>query len=333
MARPEAQPTARPRAVCIVGPTAVGKTALLVRLFGGRGELISADSMQVYRGMDIGTAKPPAEVRAELPHHLIDIANPDESFTVGDFVQSADRLVPEIAGRGAVPIISGGTAFYLRGYLYGVPETPPSDPEIHRQVQARLREQGNEALHDELSRIDPESAERMGPSDSYRIVRALEVYYASGQPRSAYTVPQSLRDDIDVLVIGLDRDRAELYRRVDERVEGMFDAGLIDEVRRLLQRGYAPGAPGMRAIGYREVVRALAGEPVDPSATPRPDYAAPISPDTEAELRRLVMRNSRRYAKRQLTFFRAIPEIEWYHADDLPGINERVERFLRRGSK
>ncbi|MDR0315975.1 MAG: tRNA (adenosine(37)-N6)-dimethylallyltransferase MiaA, partial [Treponema sp.] len=244
----------------LFGPTASGKTGILLRLFGsasawsGRAEIVSADSMQVYRGMDIGTAKPSAEEQAQLPHHLIDIRNPDEQFNAGDFVRLADAACADIARRGKLPVISGGTGFYLKNFILGLPEAPPSDSVIRARLREELQEQGAQALMEELARCDPLSAEKIHINDEYRLLRALEVLRLSGKPLSSFQSAASSADrpHYQFLIIGLSRPRDELYRRINLRCAAMFRQGLPDEVRRLYDAGYSPRDPGLRAIGYRE---------------------------------------------------------------------------------
>lgn len=296
------------RALILFGPTAVGKTAALASLtarFPDHSfEIISADSRQVYRGLDIGTAKPDSRELVARPHHLIDILDPRDRWDVGRFVGEADRLVREIARRGATPIISGGTAFYLEGYLLGLPGTPRADEGLRAELQARLEREGSEVLWTELSRVDPAGAARIHRNDGYRILRALEVYHASGRPLSSYRTPRERRPGVDATVIGLQRDRADLYERINRRVAEMFAAGLPREVERLMDTGYRNGDPGMQSIGYREFFEI---------GTP--------PPWSEGDLRTvetLIARNTRRYAKRQITFFRRIPGVEWVSVDDNP---------------
>jgi tRNA dimethylallyltransferase len=292
------------RALILFGPTAVGKTAVLASLathFPDQPfEIISADSRQVYRGLDIGTAKPTREERSAIPHHLIDILDPRERWDVGRFVEEADRLVREITRRGATPILSGGTAFYLEGYLLGLPDTPRVDDEIRDELQSRLESEGVEPLHAELSRVDPEGAARIHRNDSYRILRALEVFRTSGRPLSSFRPPRERRAGVDATVIGLYRERSDLYRRIDRRVQGMFAAGLPGEVERLIVNGARRDDPGMQSIGYREFFEI---------GTP-PPWDASVLEATET----LIARNPRRYAKRQITFFRRIPAVEWVDA-------------------
>lgn len=295
----------------LFGPTGSGKTELLELVFAaqkGKAEIISADSMQVYRGMDIGTAKPSPALRAALPHHLIDIRSPDEQFTVGDFVHLADPQAREIAGRGALPVISGGTGFYLKHFVLGLPETPPSDPEIRRNLKEELVLRGADALMTELRSRDPESAERIHINDEYRLLRALEVCRFSGRPLSSFSAvgaASAERPSYRLLLIGLAREREELYRRIDERCARMFRDGLPGEVRNLFESGYTPNNPGLQAIGYREFFEETAlGE-----------YR--LNPDIAA-VQSLVARNSRRYAKRQITFFASIPGVVWISADENP---------------
>lgn len=295
------------KTILLFGPTAVGKTPLLFDVFRTGFEVVNADSMQVYRGMDIGTAKPTPDQRRKLPHHLIDIRNPDQQYTVGDFVRDADAAVAEITGRERIPVLSGGTAFYFRNYLFGLPETPPSDQKIRNRLRRRLAEEGSAALHAELAAVDPKSAVRIAVADGYRITRALEVYELTGHVLSDIDVPQAVRPGVDALTIGLYRERTDLHRRIEARVSAMFDAGLSEEVRRLRDAGYAADDPGMRAIGYREF----------------------FDLDDVGEIRERIVIASRQYAKRQMTFFRRLPGVEWVHADDSQAVSDLVRRYLR----
>ena len=302
------------RVILLFGPTAVGKTDLLVRLFAGRGEIISADSMQVYRYMDVGTAKPGPDVLSSLPHHLIDIKYPDEQYNAGEFVHEADRLVPEIEARGRVPVVSGGTAFYFRNFIYGLPEAPPGDEEIREGLRRELEAEGAEALYRELERVDPVTAGRITPTDTYRILRALEVYRVAGSPLSAHTVREEPRTRYRFLVIGLDRPRKDLYGRIDRRVDGMFEKGLADEFKRLLSLGYGREDPGLKAIGYREFFEMR--EEGCPSL---------------GEIRERIKRNTRRFAKRQITFFKRMPGIRWFRPGEEEALEREVAGFLANG--
>ncbi|MCL1815048.1 MAG: tRNA (adenosine(37)-N6)-dimethylallyltransferase MiaA [Treponema sp.] len=317
------KPQFRPLPVLILfGPTASGKTALADKLFSGpdtrlndrtsirtsglcRAEIISADSMQVYRGMDIGTAKPDTELRKRLPHHLIDIRNPNEQFNAGDFVRLADAACRDIADRSALPVILGGTGFYLKNFIFGLPAAPPSNPALQKQLRAELAQRGPEVLLEELSRLDPVSAERIHLNDSYRILRALEVCRSSGQPLSSFSGGKITRPFYHFVTAGLQWPREELNRRIDERCEEMFRRGLAEEAAALFRQGYTPDDPGLRAIGYREffIETGTSGK-----------WA--LSKDLEG-VKSLVARNSRRYAKRQETFFASIPEVVWLPGKDL----------------
>lgn len=312
MIAPSPSTKSRPKVVLLFGPTGVGKTEIVDRLFSGRGEIISADSMQVYRGMDIGTAKPSAALRNRLPHHLIDIRDPKEQFCAGDFLDLAERiLIPQIEERGHIPVISGGTAFYFRNFLYGLSEAPRSTPEIRALLKQEREERGLKALYRELDEVDPVSAERIAPQDGCRVLRALEVFRLGGRPLSSYTRPDTLRRDYDCLAIGLTRPRAELYRRIDLRVEMMMDQGLEAEVRGLLKGGCTEEDPGMRGIGYREFFQAARE-----GCTSRRTIVEEIK------------KNSRRYAKRQLSFFAAIPGVFWMDPREEEQIFAAVEGFL-----
>jgi tRNA dimethylallyltransferase len=315
----------------LFGPTASGKTDILFRLFGKDGpfpliaEIICADSMQVYRGMDIGTAKPSTEEREQLPHHLIDIRDPSEQFNVGDFTRLAGELAADIAGRGKLPVISGGTGFYLKNFIYGLPESPPSDAAIRAELKLELKEKGPAALMAELARCDPVSAERIHLNDEYRLLRALEVLRLSGQPLSSYNVTGAgtkggFNSNCRFLVIGISRPREELYRRINERCAAMFSHGLVGEVRKLYDAGYSPRDPGLRAIGYREFFVE------DPPGLFR------LSQDLSG-VQALIAQNSRRYAKRQITYFNSLPAAKWIKAakDDAETsrlLQAELEKFM-----
>lgn len=297
--------------ILVFGPTAVGKTDLLLNLFTKKVEVINADSMQIYRQLDIGTAKPSSAIRKELPHHLIDVRNPDEQFSAGDFVRAADRLVAEIWDRGSIPVISGGTAFYFRNFLYGLPETPSCYPDIRRDVNKSVETHGVAHAYELLRQVDPVSASRISVNDRYRIERALEVFHGSGRPLSSFELPQIYRDKFRMLLIGLNRPRRELYGRIDRRVDVMFLNGLKSEVASLIARGHTSTDPGMRGIGYHEFM------------TMRREGCISIS-----TIKDLIKKNSRNFAKRQLTFFRSFHEVQWIHPDESGELSSVIERFL-----
>jgi tRNA dimethylallyltransferase len=302
----------------LFGPTASGKTGILLELFNSprvnsiQAEVISADSMQVYRGMDIGTAKPSAQERERLPHHLIDIRDPSQQFNAGDFVRLANEACEEIAGRGKLPVVSGGTGFYLKNFIMGLSEAPPSNKEIRAALKKELQEKGAAALMAELAAADPVSAGRIHINDEYRLLRALEVWRSCGQPLSSFEVNAHIcagakeRDCSRFIIIGLSRPREELYRRINLRCADMFRQGLAAEVRSLYEAGYTPNDPGLRAIGYREFFLTTpewSGAPEDPRKWR-------LSQDVEG-VQELAAQNSRRYAKRQIVFFAGIPGVKW----------------------
>ncbi|MDR2785431.1 MAG: tRNA (adenosine(37)-N6)-dimethylallyltransferase MiaA [Treponema sp.] len=327
----------------LFGPTASGKTAVLERLSPGTGslppiEVVSADSMQVYRGMNIGTAKPSPELLARLPHHLIDIRDPCEQFNAGEFVRLADEAVRSITGRGKFPVISGGTGFYLANFVLGLPPAPPSDAAIRLALKAELREKGAASLRAELAAHDPVSAARIHENDEYRLLRALEVWRLSGRPLSDFPRPSpsgeaAFRREYRFLLIGLTRPREELYRLIDERCALMFQAGLPGEVHRLFEAGYRPEDPGMKAIGYREFfVNAdeVAGTPADPARPSPGDRGEWRFASDLAAVEALTARNSRRYAKRQITYFASLPGVHWISAGEgaVSQIQAELGRFL-----
>jgi tRNA dimethylallyltransferase len=334
--------TNKPISVCILfGPTASGKTGALTRLFADAvgcvcpAEVVSADSMQVYRGMDIGTAKPGPAERRQLPHHLIDIRNPDEQFNAGDFVRLADAACCAIARRGKLPVVSGGTGFYLKNFIQGLPEAPPSDAAVRAALRRELADRGAAVLMEELRAADPVSAGRIHLNDEYRLLRALEIFRFSGRPLSSYPVSGgpavdgsgiehdgtcngASRPEYRFLIIGLRRSREELYRRINERCAAMFRAGLPEEVRALWEKGYSPKDPGLRAIGYREFFMEDTGG------------VYRLSGDLPA-LETLIAGNSRRYAKRQITYFASLRGVRWMAPSDIGGIRAALAEFLRDG--
>lgn len=291
----------------IVGPTAVGKTALSLQLAAKYdGEIISGDSMQVYRGMDIGTAKVSEEERASVPHHLIDICDPSESFTVSMFQQRASAAIADIHARGKVPIVVGGTGLYVESlcYQFGFAEGEPNQ-EVRDQLQTRIEAEGSEALHRELQHVDPEAAEKIHSNDARRIIRALEVWHTTGTKFSAGSTRKE--SPYDAVWIGLTMDRAVLYERIEKRIDLMFEQGLVNEVKHLVHT-YANQLPtSLQALGYKEVVRWLQGE-----------YAYERAVE-------LLKRDTRHFAKRQLSWFRRMQEIHWMDCTNLSNFNIQFE--------
>jgi len=266
--------------------------------------------MQVYRHMDVGTAKPSREERARLPHHLLDVAEPNEQFNAGRFVKSAERLIAEITGRGRMPVVSGGTAFYITSLLFGLPESPPVDPAVRERLRARAGREGTEELHRVLREKDPEAGARIEPRDTYRTLRALEVLESTGRSLFSFHWPRSPRNDYRTMVIGLERERKDLYARIDERVDRMFARGLVGELKSLLAMGFRPEDPGMRGIGYHELLQMRSGC------------------ETLRDARERIARSTRRYAKRQITFFRTVPGVSWIHPDRAEEVRGRIETFM-----
>lgn len=303
----------------IFAPTATGKTALTLKLFGRsslsffkqKAEIISADSMQVYKGFDIGTAKPTEYEQDQLFHHLLDIAEPSRQFSASDFVEAADKLCREIYSKHKLPVVAGGTGFYIRNFLLGLPETPPSDEKIRQKLKLRLSVEGNLALYNELTSVDPESAEKINPNDAYRICRALEVFYTTGKPRSSFKMNSMLRKDFDFHVLILEREREELYERINHRVDLMFEAGLEDEVRKLVTSGCNKDMPAMQAIGYSEWF----------------NDEGKLRKDTD-KIREEIKKHSRKYAKKQYTYMADIPGAVKIPASDEEKMIQSVENYL-----
>lgn len=300
------------KVVVIAGPTGSGKSALALQLAEEfAGEIVNADSMQVFRGMDIGTAKPSPEELSRVPHHLIDIVSPSQNFSASDFRREAAAAIADIDRRGKKAIVVGGTGLYIRALLEGLVDSPPGDESVRQQFS----EESGEELLRRLAEVDPETAVRLHPNDRVRIVRALEVFAQTGRPISYFRAEHAFAtEDYDSLKIAIKIDRQELYRRLDKRVEGMLAAGLVDEVRRLLDAGVDRQYKAMRSIGYKEICSYLAGEMSLEEATS------------------LIQRDSRRYAKRQLTWFNRDSKINWLeHPKSFATISELVIEFFGKG--
>ncbi len=293
------------RAVVLFGPTAVGKTALTKELFSSGYEIINADSIQVYKGLSIGSAKPDDALRREIPHHLVDIREPWEEYTSGDFSRDASSLIQDINKRHKVPLITGGTAFYFKMLMYKRSSAPKADLNVRDKVNALLEEKGPDYLYSVLKEVDHVSAERIYPQDTYRITRALEVYYQTGRPLSSFPLSDTLRDDVDFVIIGLERDRKEIEDRIALRVDEMFAMGLSDEIRSLIESGAKKEWPAMEAIGYMEWFFAIESGELSLRG-----------------IRDKIVSNSIKYAKRQMTFFKSFKETKWFHPDDRDDIKD-----------
>lgn len=301
-----------PRIVVIAGPTASGKSALALALaeeLGG--EIVSADALQVYRGLDIGTAKPTREEQARVPHHVIDVADPEEAYSAGRFRADADRAIREIGARGRPVLVCGGTALYLKALLGGLAPAPPRDAALRSRLLAAWEAGEGARLFAELHAADPVLAARLHPNDKSRILRGLEVWRVGGVPLSALQAGHGFSGrPYQALCLGLDVRREELYRRIDRRVLRMLEAGWAGEVRGLLKAGVPPEAPGLQAIGYRDLARWVREggewEPVVSS----------------------IQQSTRHFAKRQMTWFRKM-ELKWVRAEDWRAILRDVRKFLQ----
>lgn len=303
----------RPSIVVLVGPTAVGKTAATAALCGWfNAEVISADSVAVYCGLDIGSAKPTPQEQALTSHHLIDVVDPSDDFSVADFARLADGVIADLHGMGKRALVAGGTGLYVKALLHGLAEAPEVDQELRARLADEWQAKGKQAMHQRLAELDPEAAARIHPSDRQRVLRALEVIEQTGLPFSHMQKDHGFAGDrYPHLLLGLNRERAELFSRIEQRCEEMFESGLIAEVKGLLANGVSPEAKSLGALGYRQVVKMLGGEYDQSQAL--------------AE----TIRKTKAYAKRQWTWFNKVPEINWLHPDDLGKARELVERWWK----
>jgi tRNA dimethylallyltransferase len=301
----------KPRLLVLIGPTAIGKTRLSLELAAKyECEIISGDSMQVYKGMDIGTAKASNAEQRLVPHHLIDIHDPEDPFSVAEFQELVRDLIPEIHKRGKLPFIVGGTGLYIESVCYDYRFTDVGTDQQFRDDQDAFADRsGEEALHDKLRAIDPESAERLHRNDRRRVIRALEIAHVSGIPLSEHMANQTKGSPYDLCIIGLTMDRTLLYKRIEERIDAMMEAGLTEEVHSLLAAGCPKDAVSMKGLGYKEIVSYLEGELTLEAAVI------------------LLKRNTRHYAKRQLSWFRHMKEINWVDVTDQTNFSAHLKKI------
>lgn len=292
----------------LFGPTAVGKTALTEELFSKGFEIINADSVQVYRFLDIASAKPEKELVEKIPHHLVDIRFPWEQYNSGDFCKDAERLIKEINERGNIPLITGGTAYYFKQLLYGPSSTPESNPKTREEIQRTIDDIGLDKAYEMLMSLDMEAAKKIDKNDRYRISRALEVIKDTGRPLSSFPVSDTLREDIDFVIIGLKREKRELEDRIRKRVDIMFESGAVREMKALLSMGADLSWPGMQGIGYREWFNAMESGEVNISI-----------------IKDMIIRSSIKYAKRQMTFFSSFSDTTWFSPNDTKEIKGYLE--------
>ena len=294
--------------IAVVGPTASGKTALSIEIAKRvSGEVVSCDSMQVYKGMDIGTAKPDEDEKCGIFHHMIDIIRPDEPFSVAEFVWRARECIDDCIARGKVPVLAGGTGLYMDSVLNNIDFADfKSDPKFRAEMQARAEESGNDALHRMLAEKDPEAAKRIHPNNVRRVIRALEVCHVTGKTFTQVNAESRREPVYDTLILGIDTDRDLLYEKIDKRVEIMLEKGLVAEVQGLYDSDIGRDTTAMQAIGYKEIFEYLEGKTGLFEAVEK------------------IKQESRRYAKRQLTWFRRNEEIDWVRLDK----RESLEQIL-----
>ncbi|KPJ53045.1 hypothetical protein AMJ39_06165 [candidate division TA06 bacterium DG_24] len=295
----------------IVGPTAVGKSEVALEVAERLGaEIVSADSRQVYRYMDIGTAKPSIEDRRRVPHHMIDLVDPDVVYNAGDYGRGAAAAIEQVRAAGRVPLVVGGSGLYIRALLEGFCAGPRGDIELRERLRQEARTGGTQRLHERLAEVDAGAAVRINPNDEQRIIRALEVYELTGRRLSDLQQAGGEVQGLIAVTVGLRRERSDLYRVIAERVEAMVCHGLVDEVRGLLDRGYRPDLNSMRALGYREMIRHLTGEL------------------TLEEAAKLLIKNTKALSRRQMTWFRAMSDVEWIDIEREEDLSSRADRVV-----
>jgi tRNA dimethylallyltransferase len=298
--------------LAIVGPTASGKTTLSIFLAEKlHGEIISADSRQIYKFLNIGTAKPTPEDLHRVPHHFIDILDPNQEFNAAEYGQQARKKIEELLKQGIQPIIAGGSGLYIRAIIDGFFRGPGKDSEIREELEKEVQRFGAEMLFEKLKQADPVSAAKMDASKVRRVVRALEVYYTAGKPISDLHSAQETKAPFEVLQYALEWERKPLYDRINHRVDEMMEKGLVEEVRELRTQGYLSGMNALNTVGYKETFDFIEGKL------------------TKEEMVRLIKQNSRRFAKRQLTWFRADKRIRWISVNERTNWNEIAEMIQK----
>jgi tRNA dimethylallyltransferase len=304
--------TAKQKLIVVQGPTGVGKTSVGLALARAiSGEIINADSMQFYRHMDIGTSKPTLQEQSDIPHHLFSVVNPDEQFNAARFMHEARRIIADIARRGRVPLIVGGTGLYVRALTRGLSTAPPAD----ETLREKLRSLGKKELYERLQQVDPAAAAGISPNDTVRLVRALEVYQLTGATMTQHNSMHGFQDEpYDCLKLCLTRNRDELYSSIGHRVERMMQLGLVSEVETLFAMGYGPELRPLRSIGYKQIGLYLTGAITHDEAVSR------------------IYRETRRFAKRQLTWLRHDPDNIWIELPGgVPGVEIHAKKFLNLG--
>ncbi|MBN1223441.1 MAG: tRNA (adenosine(37)-N6)-dimethylallyltransferase MiaA [Candidatus Aminicenantes bacterium] len=297
----------------ILGPTGVGKSATAIRIAKRfNGEILSCDSMQVYRGFDIGTDKIPAQRREDIPHHLLDILEPSEQFTAAEFSKRAVAAIRSILQRNKLPIIAGGTGLYLKALIHGLFPEGKREPQLRERLQAEAENKGLEVLWEKLMKVDPKYAQKIGKNDRVRIIRALEVFTATQKPISQHFLnTKSTVSDFNIIRIGLKLDRDVLYKRIEDRIDVMFERGIVEEVQRLLESGVDEKAPPFRALGYKQVMKYIKNE------------------TTLEEAVQSTKTATRHYAKRQMTWFKKMEGIQWFSPHDISSITKYVAEKLK----
>ncbi len=304
--------SAKPKIVVLAGPTGIGKTSLSLEIAERfNGAIVGADSMQVFRHMDIGSAKPEHSEQQQAPHYMIDVADPDEPFDAAAYARMARAGIDQILDQGRLPVVVGGTGFYIKALLHGLFPAKPADAAVRDRLHKEAAEKGIHWLYDRLRQADPAAAERIHPNDTYRVIRALEVCELTGRPMSAYQAAHGFSEQpFAPLKFCLYMEREALYERINRRVAAMVAAGLLEEVKSLLERGYSPDLKPMQSLGYRHMLDYLSA---------RLDW-----PEAVDQLKK----DTRRYAKRQLTWFRKDPEMIWKTPDEKLSIFERIAQFI-----
>ncbi len=303
------------KVITIVGPTAVGKTQIAVNIAQKiSGEIISADSRQIYRDLNIGTAKPTPEEQRLIRFHLIDFVNPDESYSCGQFARDAEQKIQEISARRHTPIVCGGTGLYIRALFHPLHKLPESDKRIKEKLMAEYKTHGIAYLYERLLNVDPEWAQKITPRDKQRILRGLEVYEISGETLSSFTKARRKKSQYLPYYAGLTMPRDELYDRINQRFDSMIERGLVEEAKTLLDKGFDPAASALRTIGYKEIIEYLSGTLTLDEATER------------------AKRRTRNFAKRQLSWFNNMEGIDWYNTRNPDVVNNLISAFRDTGN-